>query len=248
MIVRTVSLGLALSVFLSACSDDKGTTTSGGTTGTGTATDGGTGTATDGGATDGGATGGMSTGGGGGIEADCLAGAAAEAKVVEYICGCAVESGAYPDVATCLKTLGTSPQDSACYCDVSAMDPANAAFFACDLEAKEKFAVCYMSTKCSDDVAQDVCLDAYTDVDCGSLSKATSGKLELNCEMAPPAMCMSGETIPPSWVCDMEKDCMDGSDEVDCFFTCGDGMMIPKEFKCDGGKDCADGSDEANCP
>lgn len=264
MKIRTGSVTLALVLLAPACGDDKGmtgtettlptgTTTGGPTTDTSdpTTTDSGTtGTATEGTTTDDTTTNPTTgtTTGGGGIKEDCEAQSAADRMITEFFCGCQVEVGLYPDLRTCLMDVATDPADEACFCDVIAMDPGNASIATCQREAYEAAAACLGPVMCSDDAGQEACFDALFNADCGELSKDTSAQIELQCYMTPPFMCMSGETIPETWICDFENDCMDGSDEVDCFFMCNNGEQVPKDFQCDGVDDCGDGSDEANCP
>ncbi|XP_066250185.1 low-density lipoprotein receptor-related protein 2 [Euwallacea similis] len=65
--------------------------------------------------------------------------------------------------------------------------------------------------------------------------------------------------MPPHYRCDMNVDCIDGSDESECTyrkcqpddFHCGpkaSDPCIPREKKCDGYLDCRSGKDEQNCP
>ncbi|MGH0151147.1 UNVERIFIED_CONTAM: hypothetical protein FKN15_057920 [Acipenser sinensis] len=71
------------------------------------------------------------------------------------------------------------------------------------------------------------------------------------------AVCQSGQCILRDYLCDGERDCGDGSDELSCGtpspcepneFKCRNGRCALKLWRCDGDNDCGDNSDEEYCP
>ncbi|KRT81787.1 Fibronectin domain-containing protein [Oryctes borbonicus] len=87
----------------------------------------------------------------------------------------------------------------------------------------------------------------YTNMTCPQYQSTCSSKY---------FSCNNGQCIPKTWVCDKDRDCSNGEDELNCdvpscgplFFACDDGTCLPEHLKCDYDLDCRDGSDERSCP
>ncbi|XP_043919164.1 basement membrane-specific heparan sulfate proteoglycan core protein isoform X3 [Protopterus annectens] len=71
------------------------------------------------------------------------------------------------------------------------------------------------------------------------------------------AVCQNEQCIPRDYLCDGERDCLDGSDELSCGTSspcepnemkCRNGRCALKLWRCDGDDDCGDNSDEEYCP
>ena len=81
-------------------------------------------------------------------------------------------------------------------------------------------------------------------------SSQTCNRYEFKCPL-------SNKCILNSFICDGDKDCPQGEDELNCTtqvecteneFKCQSGTScIPSKWKCDDEKDCPDGSDELLC-
>ena len=77
----------------------------------------------------------------------------------------------------------------------------------------------------------------------------------VSCSLESQFQCkQSKRCIPRAWVCDIDSDCADGSDEQNCTtpaceeFQCNKtGKCIPDTWVCDGQSDCTDSSDEQGC-
>jgi hypothetical protein len=99
---------------------------------------------------------------------------------------------------------------------------------------------CWLAASCAD-IDDYLCEDALN-----ALDRCVS-----QCPWQPPDgfRCADGSLVPHALVCNLEADCPDQEDEVDCGeFRCSNGERIPaSSARCDGWEDCLDGSDERAC-
>ncbi|KAJ8390133.1 hypothetical protein AAFF_G00110070 [Aldrovandia affinis] len=113
------------------------------------------------------------------------------------------------------------------------------------------------------------CLDMTDELNCETIIQPEIGPTPAKVDRLPPrppvggpctsdqATCQNGECIPRDYLCDGERDCTDGSDEIKCGtpspcepneFKCQNGRCALKLWRCDGDNDCGDNSDESYCP
>ncbi|XP_059153685.1 very low-density lipoprotein receptor-like [Physella acuta] len=87
-----------------------------------------------------------------------------------------------------------------------------------------------------------------------SLKDASIYKRQTSCG-ANEFQCNNGVCIQLDWQCDVDRDCSDGSDELNCptdctgehQLKCNNGKCITREYLCDGDNDCGDMTDETDC-
>lgn len=186
------------------------------------------------------------------LAALCVESRADGKKISEAQCGCLVEQGIYPDVATCLAD-GQSASTDECICAVYSGFPAVKVGLECVRPAQTTALACLTGVSCVAQPADyQACFDAYTETlaGCEKPGQDAAAKVAIDCAMESPFTCGSGELVPESWTCNFTADCADQTDETSCpnSFACVNGQgFVPLGYQCDGMPDCSDASDEEGC-
>jgi hypothetical protein len=184
------------------------------------------------------------------IAMQCMERFANDDKLLEAQCECQVALGAFETIEECLMLVKGDPLPVDCICGVLSQFPESKAQLECGLAAQTPALACTADVMCVDDPEPLIaCLQPYYEASeaCGIPPKPARAQVEIECGMAAPIECGSGEIIPDTWDCNSEVDCADKSDENDCpdTFECADGtQFFPNDYKCDGYPDCTDMSDE----
>ncbi|MEZ4451297.1 MAG: LDL receptor domain-containing protein [Nannocystaceae bacterium] len=183
------------------------------------------------------------------LEALCLEVQGSIAAGLAGDCACAVEAGESPSVDACLADKGIAAGFGECRCGIVAAEPAMAPNLECIKPIAADFAECIASLGCDDPDALDNCYFLFLSAgECPPSVTAVDAEVEYVCRGAGAFACGSGEEIPDTWLCDLEDDCADGSDESRCpVFECDTGDEIPLDWQCDGAADCPNGDDEVGC-
>jgi hypothetical protein len=144
-------------------------------------------------------------------------------NVRAFECDCEV-AGTNQTVAECVDaTLSVTPPPIVqCSIDMLATDERSLDSLHCEAQAGVDYLACLETSTCSDFdniLSCQVAHDTYQRSNCVSLPWELWAKVQTECygiEQPPPFTCADGEIINSEWVCDLEPDCQDGSDEIAC--------------------------------
>lgn len=155
--------------------------------------------------------------------ADCEAQYAELRERVARDCACEEEGHGF-------GLCGSSPEQepASCACAIEAADPDNEAVLACRARREAEYTDCFTPLACDDQVGKVACRAIYVAgvQACGELSKPSHGQVLLECHDRPAFECGSGEIISKEYVCDLEADCVDMSDEAECYERRPQGVSV----------------------
>lgn len=148
---------------------------------------------------------------------------AASVRTAEFFCACEVTDPTGPEFTECVDSYIGTPPPPVLYCSKEVYSQSEAAALAigCERALVDTYVRCIQQSTCLD---FDHIFDCETerilaDLECEDIPYVVWAEEQEKClgrPMEDPFECSNGELINPSWVCDLEADCEDGSDETGC--------------------------------
>jgi hypothetical protein len=138
----------------------------------------------------------------------------------EFLCECEAGGNSGPDFDSCVKDFVPTipPPLLACTKVVYSRSERTASALSCERESVDQYMGCIYESTCLD-------FGHITDCEidriirnqaCENIPHAVEVEDALLCygrQLPPAFVCDDGDSINPDWVCDLEDDCDDGSDE-----------------------------------
>lgn len=141
----------------------------------------------------------------------------------EFLCECEAGAASGPTFDECVTyfVIPPPPPLLACTKIVYSRSERAASSLSCERGTVDEYMACILESTCLDfDHITDCEIDRIIRAQgCGRIPHAVHVEDQLLCygrELPPAFVCDDGDSINPAWVCDLELDCADGSDEVDC--------------------------------
>jgi hypothetical protein len=158
-----------------------------------------------------------------GVDEDYDALLAYTVDYAKFLCECeaGAKSGAVFD--SCVEYFVNPPPPPllACTKIVYSRNERTADALSCERQGVDEYMACILESTCLDfGHITDCEIDRIIrNLGCGHIPHAVQVEDQLLCygnELPPAFLCADGDSINPDWVCDLEMDCDDGSDETDC--------------------------------